>query len=484
MIMILKLLISSLIFMASAEVTAGYYPADTAAQKTFSKNIKRGQYKSAMKAFDQTFEDTYKSSVNGYALQSLLMYKSGMPLNAVRILLSLKTPNKIDTELKNLWAKALPVNSPVWKVVNNKVSSKWSSVFPYIGNYTGYLYPHYAPKNLKQLKKLEKKKINSVIMSDWNNFQLGLWNGILDRPARGIDFLNKIPSNTKTVDMNHVHLARARLHYQSKNYSKAIISYQKISKKSDSWAIALEEQAHTYTIMGKDNLSLAKLKSLFSPVLINFAGPEPYMLTAFNQEQNCDYISSFKTIGQYKKTFLPRATSLKAISKGEQTPAIKHLLAVQANKNLDWQFSSKYVNKLPTHFYNDKFLVKYFDGRSNLSGELKLLNTLNVTDSFASQIREYSDERISYLEKKITKRLAFLAKRDLKGISNITKKMHLIEAEVIQQLHIAKDIKKASSFSKPNSKEVLVFPDDGEVWMDEIDKYSASIGFCKKKKGK
>ena len=61
--------------------------------------------------------------------------------------------------------------------------------------------------------------------------------------------------------------------------------------------------------------------------------------------------------------------------------------------------------------------------------------------------------------------------------------MHLIEAEVIQQLHIKKDIKQANSFKKPNSREVLVFPDDGEVWLDEIDKYNASIGFCNKKKG-
>lgn len=470
--------------MASAEVAASYFPNTTSAQNSFSKNIKRGQYKTAMKSFDQIFDESYKASANGYVLQSLLMYKSGMPLNGVRTLLSLKNPNKIDNELKNMWAKALPVSSPVWKVVNVKVSSKWSSVFPYIGNYTGYLYPHYKPKNLKQLKKLEKQNISSVIMSDWHNYQLGLWNGILDRPNRGLDYFNKIPTNSKTVDMDQLNLARGRLHYQLRNYNKAIIAYQKISKKSDYWAISLEEQAHTYTIMGKDNLSLAKLKSLFSPVLASFAGPEPYMLTAFNQEQNCDYISSFKTVGKYKRSLLPRAKSLKAISKGEKTAAIAHLLNVQANKNLDWQFSSQYVNKLPTHFYNDKFLIKYFDGRSNLRREAALINTLNITDKVANKIRAYSEARIPYLESKITKRLAYLAKRDLKNISNITKKMHLIEAEVIQQLHIAKDIKQASRFNKPNSREVLVFPDDGELWMDEIDKYSASIGFCNKKKGK
>lgn len=484
MMLMIKLLLSSLVFMASAEATAAYFPNTSSEQNSFSKNIKRGQYKIAMKSYDQIFDDSYKTSTNGYALQSLLMYKSGMPLNGVRTLLSLKNPNKIDQELANMWAKALPVNSPIWKVVNVKVTSKWSSVFPYVGNYSGYLYPHYKPKNIKQLKKLENQNVNSVIMSDWHNYQLGIWNGILDRPNRGLDYLAKIPTNSKTVDMNQVNLARARLHYQLKNYNKAIITYQKVSKKSDYWAISLEEQAHTYTIMGKDNLSLAKLKSLFSPVLASFAGPEPYMLTALNQEQNCDYISSFKTVGKYKKNLLPRAISLKAISKGEQTPAIKHLLAVQTNKNLDWQFSSQYVNKLPTHFYNDKFLVKYFDGRSNLRRERALINSLNVTESVANKIVKYSDARIPYLEKKITNRLAYLAGRDLKNISNVTKKMLLIESEVIQQLHIAKDIKQASKFKKPNSREVLVFPDDGEVWMDEIDKYSASIGFCNKKKGK
>ena len=75
-----------------------------------------------------------------------------------------------------------------------------------------------------------------------------------------------------------------------------------------------------------------------------------------------------------------------------------------------------------------------------------------------------------------------LARLNLKEISNITKKMHLIEVEVIQQLHIAKKINAAKKFKASNSRQTLVFPDDGEIWLDEVDKYRASIGNCKNSK--
>ena len=481
---VVKLLISSLIFMASAEVAAGYFPNTSPKQNKISQQLNQKKYSQALKGFEQAFNDTYKKSINGQAFHSYLMFKSGLTLNGLRTLINLKQPFKINTHLRGLWAKAVPINSPVWKIVNVKVSSQWNSVFPYIGNYNGYLYPHYKLKNLKQLKTLEQKKINSEIMLDWHNYQLGIWSGILDRPNRGINYLNKVPRNSKTVDQNQLSLAKARLYFQLKNFDKAIIAYQSISKKSDYWATSLEEQAYTYTVSKKDNLSLAKLKSLFNPVLSGFAGPEPYMLTAFNQEQNCDYISSFKTVGKYKQTFLPRAKALQAISKGQITPAVKHLLSVQTHKNLAWEHSSQFITELPSHFYNDKFLIKYFNGRANLRLEQQKLLPMNISPYFANPINKYTNARVDYLTNKITKRLAYLAKKDLKAISNITKKMHLIEAEVIQQLHIAKDIKKASRFKKSNSREVLVFPDDGELWLDELDKYTASIGFCNKKKGK
>ena len=60
--------------------------------------------------------------------------------------------------------------------------------------------------------------------------------------------------------------------------------------------------------------------------------------------------------------------------------------------------------------------------------------------------------------------------------------MHLIEAEVIDPLHVAKNIYAARKFKAAKYNDVLVFPDDGEIWKDEIDKYRASVSSCNKNK--
>ncbi len=464
------------------DMAHGFYPNNNGAQKRFAQALNSKLYPQALKQFEDAFSDSYKKSIDGYALRSLLMFNSGIELTGMQQLFALKHPKKINVTLKKMWSDSAPIQHPIWKLLNTKVTSKWSSVFPFIGNYNGFLFPHYKPKNIGQLKKLERTNYNSLIMTDWHHFQLGLWNGIFGKANKGLAYLNKIPSNSKTVNKNQVHLARGRLQFQLKRHQQAIRSYQRVSKKSDYWAISLEEQAYTYTVMGKPGLGLAKLKSLFTPVLAPFAGAEPYMLTAFNQEQNCDYISSFKTVTNYKKTFIPRARSLKKLAGHQMTQQLRTLLSNK--QSFSWENLGSNIELLPTNIYTDKFLIKYFNTKNALVNDLVKMRQFGVNGEIIERSRNTADKKIPYYDRQITERIAYLASKDLKTISNITKKMHLIEAEIIQQLHIKKDIKKASGFSRPNSREVLVFPDDGEVWLDEIDKYNASIGFCNKKRGK
>ncbi len=481
---LVKLFISFLVLISTAEQAYAFFPKSSPQQKSFVVDIKKSNYKSALAKFESTFSASFKTSPTGYAFYYLLSFKAGLKLNSLQHLLSLKNLKSIDPQLRKTWAKEVPMNSPLWKVINLNASSHWNSIFPFIGQYNGPLFPHYNPKNLKSLHRLARKKMNSAIMKDWHFFQLGLWYGIFDQPQKGLSYFNKISKKSVIVSRDEVQLAIGRTFYQLKDRTKAVQAYQHVSQKSDVWALSLEEQAWAYTLMKKDNLSLSKLKSLFSPVLLPFAGPEPFMLTAFNQERNCDYVSSFKTVSKYKKHFLPRAISLKKIAQGQNTPAITKLMNVHKSNPLHWSYNSEFIKDLPSHYSKDKFLVKLLNGRFYLTQENLRAQKLALRQQFRSKIINYAKKRIPYLENKTRARLKFLAQRDLNEISNITKKMHLIESEVIQQLHIEKEIKTAAKFKRPKSKEVMVFPDDGEVWLDEIDKYTASIGLCQKNKGK
>ena len=81
---------------------------------------------------------------------------------------------------------------------------------------------------------------------------------------------------------------------------------------------------------------------------------------------------------------------------------------------------------------------------------------------------------------KISKRLVYLAKSNLKEIEKTLNLLHVIEAEVIQRIHIA---------AEPNSKyrnkleqkgsEWMSFPvSDDEIWVDEIDKFQVQVKNC------
>jgi hypothetical protein len=74
-----------------------------------------------------------------------------------------------------------------------------------------------------------------------------------------------------------------------------------------------------------------------------------------------------------------------------------------------------------------------------------------------------------------------MAKSDLQDVETNLNKLQLVEAEIMQRLHLvegSKDDKrrKAGNFNK--DKNQVEFPFNGEIWIDELDAYQVQAKEC------
>jgi hypothetical protein len=85
-----------------------------------------------------------------------------------------------------------------------------------------------------------------------------------------------------------------------------------------------------------------------------------------------------------------------------------------------------------------------------------------------------------------TQRIRVLAQGETKEYRMILNKMHILEAEVIERLHLDDNLKgQRGKLSKTDdSGDVLVFAVKGnETWIDELDNYKARVKDCPTLKG-
>ena len=77
-------------------------------------------------------------------------------------------------------------------------------------------------------------------------------------------------------------------------------------------------------------------------------------------------------------------------------------------------------------------------------------------------------------------RVRVLAQGDLKEYRMILNKMHIIEGEIIERLHMDDNLKgqRGKLTQVEESSDSLIFPVSDEVWMDELDNYKARVKDC------
>lgn len=253
-----------------------------------------------------------------------------------------------------------------------------------------------------------------------------------------------------------LNLTLGRVEYQSKNFQAAILAYDKVSKDSDYWVEAIEEKAWAHLLLNDKEKALAQIRTLLAPLFVDEIGPEPYFLAGYIHLSLCNYSDIFTLTNLFKDRLRPKLNSLKSLSQGIDfaVPGQNSVIAAILDKKLHRQ--SQY---LPRYFYRDL--------RLNASiAQWQSAKTASAKNIYRSAVVE---------------RMKSLAQSELKEISRFVQKFHILEAEVIQRMHLFADVKrqKTDGFSKVDSAEYLVFPDrKGEYWLDELGNYDVDAKNC------
>ena len=97
--------------------------------------------------------------------------------------------------------------------------------------------------------------------------------------------------------------------------------------------------------------------------------------------------------------------------------------------------------------------------------------------------KKTTEARVHAAQSESVARIKFLATAELENIKNNLDKLHIVEAEVIQQISIADQIaakakddgstKVGTTGSK--STDAVKFPLEKEVWFDEISSYKVNV---------
>lgn len=277
-----------------------------------------------------------------------------------------------------------------------------------------------------------------------------------NQPEKALRLLNKNEKSlSRQMSADLISMTRGRLFFQMNMLDQAYLAYDKVPKSSDFWLEAMEEKAHVMGRKSEYAKTLALLKTAMAEPFAPIIGPEPYFVAALTHLKICDYSSVFKVTGAFKNQFRDRITKLTELSKIGDSEAVRELFAKLRAQPLTYESVGVLAKALPRHLQRDAELVRHSERRP---------------EARRDQI--------------MRERIRVLAQRDLKEIEAVANKLQIIEAEVIQRIHLAEKSKSNRETQGKISKngEVLVFPESDEVWIDELDHYSAQVEKCPKNK--
>ena len=183
---------------------------------------------------------------------------------------------------------------------------------------------------------------------------------------------------------------------------------------------------------------------------------------------------------------------LQQLSDSGSNKNINAILSKFEQKGVNLEAIGTMVESIPRSTFRDQKIIKYLESRKEILSELDkslqvsdFAQTLGESTLLAKTMGSAKAKADRYKQLTIL-RLRVLAAAELKEYKIILNKMHIVEAEVIQRLHVDESLKgERSKLSKnDDTGDVLVFPyNSDEVWFDELDNYKARVKDCPTLKG-
>lgn len=468
----------------------------TAEQNILFNFLDKAQYEKAFYQWGAAFDDTqFSYTPTGKALKAYLFYKVGLEINGLEMLMAIDRPDKINAEMLTFWKEAAPLQSKSWKLADLKWNPAWTKVFGRQAEVQVRSRKVYDATNFAVIEDLLKKSAAGTEERAWLEWQLALNFALNGEPGKGAKVLNILMNEPENfIDKDLMNITAARMLYEKGFLDAAIKYYKGVPKKSDYWFVAQEEMAWSYIRKGEPQNTLAVTKSLVHPGFKALIGPETVFLRALSELKICDYQSATQTLKDYKTFFQPKAENLMALNSEKSDVIDQFFRTIEKKGRMPLIKLKKMAYKLPRYVTRDEVLYRLSQRAFALENEAQKASTLyskslsggTAEVGFQADINEIkvgTESKFQTAKNAFFNRVKSLASEELTEIHQVLQKMHIVEAEILQQVTVSNtvagtekkdfDSKKGSTGS--DARDTLKFPASQEIWFDEISNFKIDV---------
>lgn len=468
----------------------------TAEQNILFNFIDNKEFKKAFYQWGVAFDGkSFERTPTGQALKAYLFYKVGLEINGLEMLMQIKNPEGIHSEMVAFWKEAAPVDSKAWKLADFDWNPKWTNIFGRDAEVQVRSRKVFDAANYAQIEELLRKSKEGTEERAWLEWQLALYFALNDDPGKGAKVLSLLMKEKQNfIDHDLMNITAARMLYEKGFLDAAIKYYKEVPKKSDYWTEAQEEMAWSYIRKGEPQNTMAVTKSLVHPAFKSLIGPETVFLRALSQLKVCDYQGAAQSLEDYKSFFRPKVAHLQKLQTDDVEPIDFFYKNIQQKGRMPLKSLKTYAAKLPRYVTRDEVLYRLSQRATGLEAEAQIaldLYTQSLQGGTAKvgfqadidAIKVATNDKSRTAKNAFYSRVKKLAEEEITEISQILQKMHIVEAELLQQVSVSTDIaatdakeidvKKGSTGAE--GRDVLQFPASSEVWFDEISHFKIDV---------
>lgn len=460
--------------------------------------LQSGEFEKALLQYFEAFgKSSEHKTANGQGLLVYLFLKNGMTVYGVETLFSQVDPAKLSPVLMQPLREMLPDNHPVWKIARISWKPQWTTVFSPSIEVQVKSKKVFTAKDIEELKNIIKVSAPGTTDRAAIQWQLVIamaMNGDTVTAAKLLNSLMTTPANPVGVDL--MNMTAARMLFENGYMDAAVKYYKKIPTKSEFWMDAQEEMGWSYLRKGEPQNTLAATESLLIPELQYIVGAETIFLRSLGQLKVCDYPGVLKTLSTFRERFKPKTAEMLALMENVKSPATQEFVAKMKKQRLKPTGLGALAAKLPRlvtrdeALYNHIILERELEKESEIAMGIYGRSLANATSKVGFQgdldiFKKSIESQVNGARNASFARIKALASEEVADIQRLLQKMHIVEAEVLQQALSAQKVVAASKDSKAiekkgttvaEAKDQISFPvEDGQVWFDEIGNYKVDV---------
>lgn len=474
------------------------FPRTTAEQNILFSLMQNGEFEKALLQYFEAFGRTeIHKTANAQGLLVYLFLKNGMTVYGVETLFSQVDPGKLSPILMKPLREMLPDNHSVWKVARLTWRPQWTQVFGPSVEVQVKSKKVFTAKDTEELKNIIKVSAPGTADRAAIQWQLVIAMALSGDSVTAAKLLNSLmttPNNPVGEDL--MNMTAARMLFENGYMDAAIKYYKKIGTKSEFWLEAQEEIGWSYLRKGEPQNTLAATQSLLMPELQYIVGAETVFLRSLGQLKVCDYPSVLKTLATFRERFKPKTAEMIALTQNTSTPTTKEFIAKTKKQRLKTTELGAMAAKLPRlvtrdeALYNHIILERELEKEADIAMGIYGRSLANGTSKVGFQgdlevFKKSIEAQVNSARNASFSRMKALAQEEIADIQRLLQKMHIVEAEVLQQALSAQKVVAATKDSKmiekkgttvAEARDQISFPaEEGQVWFDEIGKYKVDV---------